>query len=167
MVACRDRDGPRGSARAAAYLVPVFALLTLRPCACLSVQARHMLVHTKQKPWMCAVCGTRFTQKSALTVHFKRHVQKQPGMAMPSLAHNAGAGSQWPQAAQGALNAGAPINPQLHLQMMQNMQQMQQMQQMGMQQGHQQMGNPLFSQLAAMQAQQILPQSSNVDDGAH
>ena len=123
-----------------------------------------MLVHTKQKPWMCAVCGTRFTQKSALTAHFKRHVQKQPGMAgMPALAHNPGAGTQWPQATQGVA-AAPPLNPQLHLQMMQNMQQMQQMQQMGMQPGHQH--NPLFSQLAAMQAQQGLPQAPNAEDSA-
>eukprot|EP00041_Stephanoeca_diplocostata_P010111 m.160451 g.160451 ORF g.160451 m.160451 type:complete len:409 (-) comp18026_c0_seq1:141-1367(-) len=36
---------------------------------------RHMAVHTGDKPFACTICDTRFTQKSALKVHQKRHEQ--------------------------------------------------------------------------------------------
>lgn len=42
----------------------------------MSKVARHVTVHTGDRRFKCDVCHTRFTQKSALTVHMRRH---QPG----------------------------------------------------------------------------------------
>eukprot|EP00041_Stephanoeca_diplocostata_P010898 m.174664 g.174664 ORF g.174664 m.174664 type:complete len:576 (+) comp18330_c0_seq2:1172-2899(+) len=42
----------------------------------MSKVARHVTVHTGDRRFKCEVCHTRFTQKSALTVHMRRH---QPG----------------------------------------------------------------------------------------
>lgn len=66
---------------------------------------RHMAVHTGDKPFSCSVCDTRFTQKSALKVHQRRHEQSgsnhgdtkkgshtgvtHPKKAPPSLGKNA------------------------------------------------------------------------------
>eukprot|EP00037_Helgoeca_nana_P011023 m.98403 g.98403 ORF g.98403 m.98403 type:complete len:345 (+) comp20558_c0_seq5:269-1303(+) len=51
---------------------------------------RHCLVHTKDKPFHCNTCFTRFTQKSAL----KAHVQKKHGQEFDEVTFKRSADSQ-------------------------------------------------------------------------
>eukprot|EP00045_Choanoeca_perplexa_P005415 m.45785 g.45785 ORF g.45785 m.45785 type:complete len:464 (-) comp13105_c0_seq4:5-1396(-) len=44
---------------------------------------RHSRVHTKDKPFACPSCATRFTQRSSLKQHLTRHVDVNPGQVLP------------------------------------------------------------------------------------
>ena len=41
-----------------------------------SKMERHLVVHTKEKPYQCTACGVRFTQKPTLRTHQLKYCEK-------------------------------------------------------------------------------------------